>query len=116
MRLLSGATHIKACQALVEVRTRQRLTEARQSPVRVISLGGDRGRGRSMSAVLRSRRNFVRRSERRQVPEAVILLLIDASVMSDKTRHFPTIKIGQQNVSRSIGKLRVHFISRPTNM
>ncbi len=38
----------------------------------VISLGGDRGRGRSMSAYLRSRRNFVHRSERRQVPGADI--------------------------------------------
>src|SRR5208337_2759684 len=38
-----------------------------------LSLGGDWGpEGRSMSACLRSRRNFVHRSERRQVPGADI--------------------------------------------
>jgi hypothetical protein len=51
-----------------------------------------------------------------EVPEAVIPSLINTSVMSDKTRHFFTIKIGQQDVSRRVGELGVHFISRPANM
>jgi hypothetical protein len=50
------------------------------------------------------------------VPEAVIPSLVNASVMSDKTRHFFTVKIGEKDVSRRIGELCVHFISRPADM
>ena len=49
-------------------------------------------------------------------PEAVIPSLVNASVMSDKTRHFFTVKIGEKDVSRRIGELCVHFIGRPADM
>ena len=51
----------------------------------VISLGGDRGRGRSMSAYLRSCRNFVHRSERRQVADQAECIAIAGAIAHQST-------------------------------